>query len=1030
MDWAGAGLRVVGAPTPWPGSAHPRRAAVSAFGYGGTVAHVVLEQAPPADGAAGPPSPVAEETAGLPSLVADGTAGPLSPVSAGGTAGLSSPVTDGTAGLPSLIAEGTTSPPSLVAEGTAGSLFPVSAASRAALRQAAGALADVAGDLPVAEVGHTLALRRAHLAERAVVAAEDPGALADGLRALASGAPHDAVTTGRVLTDPGPGPVFVFSGHGSQWAGMGRELLATEPAFAAVIDELEPVFAAEIGFSPREALTGGDLTEVDRIQTMIFAMQLGLVELWRAYGVRPHAVIGHSVGEIAAAVTAGALSRLDGARLICRRSKLLRRVAGHGAMALVQLPFADAAQRLAGRTDVVAAIASSPGSTVVSGDPDAVAEVLAGWLEEGVPARRVASDVAFHGPQMDPLLADLTAAAADLTPAAPRLRVYSTALDDSRAAPGFDGAYWATNLRRPVRLADAVTAAAADGYRAFVEVSPHPVVTHSLLETLSAVGHEDVFVGSSLRRNRPARATLLAGAAAAHCAGVALDWRRLQPAGPAALPTYPWQRRRHWRPPSAPDAGGRGHDPDAYTLLGDAIDLAGTDIRLWRTALDDQTRPYPGSHAIEGVEIVPAAVLATTFFAASGGQALSEVTMSAPLLTADRREVQVVRQGTGLRLASRSAGDPDAAWQMIATSVVPADLGEPPAPPVLPLTSADPGSVTERLAAVGVPGTGFAWTVEELLRGHGALRARVRCGPATTWAPVLDAAMSVAPSAFPGDPLLRMVTFVDRLVTVGEPPDAVHLDVWLDPEQADTVQVRVTDATDEAGTVVAWLSGLRYPVIDAPSTGVATANGSGPADSYAHLSPEELRAVLIEEVGAQIAKEMRLDPTDLSPNRPLVEQGLDSVLTVVVRRRLEKRFRCSLPTTLLWRQPTIAAVSDYIAGLMAGADANGNTGPSTAVDANGSAGPMSGADANGSARSVIAADANGSTGLVTGADANGGVRSVTAAGTNGSTGSVSGADANGSTGSVDANGSTRPVDANGSAGLVSPGDANGSADAR
>ncbi|MEV0407769.1 beta-ketoacyl synthase N-terminal-like domain-containing protein [Actinoallomurus sp. NPDC050550] len=929
VDWAGAGLRVVDAPTPWPGSAHPRRAAVSAFGYGGTVAHVVLEQAPPA-------SPAAE-----------------------GTAGLSSPV----------------------AKETAGPLFPVSAASRAALRQAAGALADVAGDLPVAEVGHTLALRRAHLAERAVVAAEDSAALADGLRALASGAPHDAVTTGRVLTDPGPGPVFVFSGHGSQWAGMGRELLATEPAFAAVVDELEPVFAAEIGFSPREALTGGDLTEVDRIQTMIFAMQLGLVELWREYGVRPHAVIGHSVGEIAAAVTAGALSRLDGARLICRRSKLLRRVAGRGSMAMVQLPFADAAERLAGRTDVVAAIASSPGSTVVSGDPDAVAEVLAGWLEGGVPARRVASDVAFHGPQMDPLLADLIGAAADLTPAAPRLRVYSTALDDPRATPGFGGAYWATNLRRPVRLADAVTAAAADGYRAFVEVSPHPVVTHSLLETLSTVGHEDVFVGSSLRRNRPARATLLASVAAAHCAGVAPDWRRLQPAGgPAALPTYPWQRRRHWRPPSAPDAGGRGHDPDAHTLIGDAIDLAGTGIRLWRTALDDQTRPYPGSHAIEGVEIVPAAVLATTFFAASGGQALGEVTMSAPLLTADRREVQVVRQEAGLRLASRTAGDPDAAWQMIATGVVPADLGEPPAPPVLPLTSADPGSVTERLAAVGVPGTGFAWTVEELLRGHGALRARVRCGPAATWAPVLDAAMSVAPSAFPGDPLLRMVTHVDRLVTVGEPPDAVHIDVWLDPERTDTVQVRVTDATDEGRAVVAWLSGLRYPVIDAPSTGDTTANGSRPADSYAHLSPEELRAVLIEEVGAQIAKEMRLDPTDLSPNRPLVEQGLDSVLTVVVRRRLEKRFRCSLPTTLLWRQPTITAVSDYIAGLLiavdanesaGAADANGSTRRVTAADASGGAGPVTAADANGSTGPTTATDANGSTGPATTADANG-----------------------------------------------------------
>ncbi|WP_237102346.1 type I polyketide synthase [Nonomuraea sp. MG754425] len=859
VDWTGAGLRVVDAPTPWPGSAHPRRAAVSAFGYGGTVAHVILEQGPAA------PAP---------------------------------------------------------ATAPAGKLFPVSARSRAALRQAAGNLAGVVGAVPLPGLGHTLALRRAHLSHRAVVNARDEAALTAGLRHLAAGTPNDAVATGRPLGDPGPGPVFVFSGHGSQWAGMGRDLLATEPAFAAVIDELEPVFAEEIGFSPRETLSVGELTEVDHVQTMIFAMQLGLVELWREYGVRPHAVIGHSVGEIAAAVTAGALSRLDGARLICRRSRLLRRVAGRGAMAMVQLPFAETARRLAEHPGVVAAIASSPGSTVVSGEPDAVAGVLTSWLDEGVPARRVASDVAFHGPQMDPLITDLIAAVAGLTPGVPGITVYSTALDDPRTTPGFDGAYWAANLRRPVRLTDAVAAAAADGYRTFIELSAHPVVTHSVLETLSEGGHDDVFVGASLRRDRPARETMLNAVAAAHCAGLDVDWQRLQPAGgPVVLPAYPWQRRRHWRTPSPPDTGSRGHDPDTHTLLGEHVDLAGTDVRLWRTVLDDQTRPYPGSHAIEGVEIVPAAVLAATFFAAADRQELGEVTMSAPLLTADRREVQVVRQDAELRLAARVAGDPDGAWQLIATARIADAPGQPPAPRSQPLASADPGLVISRLAAVGVPDTGFDWSVEELRRGYGALRARVRCGPALSgaapWAPILDAAMSVAPSVFPGDPLLRMVTHVDRLVTLGKPPDTVTIDVLLDREHPDTAQVRITDDT---GAVVGWLAGLRYPVIDTPAPGENGAGGERLTESFADLEPEKLREFLIEEVGAQIAKEMRLAPADLSPHRPLIEQGLDSVLTVVVRRRLEQRFRCSLPTTLLWAQPTIAAVSDYIAGVVSGSN--------------------------------------------------------------------------------------------------------------
>jgi 6-methylsalicylic acid synthase len=162
-----------------------------------------------------------------------------------------------------------------------------------------------------------------------------------------------------------------------------------------------------------------------------------------------------------------------------------------------------------------------------------------------------------------------------------------------------------------------------------------------------------------------------------------------------------------------------------------------------------------------------------------------------------------------------------------------------------------------------------------------------------------------------------MVTNVDRLVTVAEPPDLVTIEVWLDPERADTVHVLVTG---QAGDVLGWLSGLRYPVIDTPAPGEDGAGRERLTESFADLEPEKLRAFLIEEVGAQIAKEMRLAPADLSPHRPLIEQGLDSVLTVVVRRRLEQRFRCSLPATLLWAQPTIAAVSDYLAGVVSGSN--------------------------------------------------------------------------------------------------------------
>ncbi|GAA4519798.1 hypothetical protein GCM10023096_41460 [Nonomuraea ferruginea] len=858
IPWEDSGLRVVTGRSAWPERDHPRRAGVSSFGYGGTVAHIVLEQAPPAQEAPGD-------------------------------------------------------------EVTGERLFPLSAASEQALRQYAGKLADhLDSGLDLASAGHTLALRRTHLARRAVVVGAGADELAAGLRRLAEDVPAEAVLTGDVLPEPGPGPLWVFSGQGCQWRGMGRELLAV-PEFASLVDEVEPIFAEEIGFSPRQVLADGELDTIDRVQTMIFVMQLGLARLWNAYGVAPEAVIGHSVGEIAAAVTAGAMSVADGARLICRRSRLLRRAEGKGAMVMVGLSFEEAAHRLAGRTDLVAAIASAPGSTVLSGDVAAVEEVVNEWPAEGIVVRRVASDVAFHSPHMEPLAVELAAATADLSFGAPRIPMYTTALADPRSTPILDGAYWAANLRDPVRLAAATTAAAQDGYRVFLEISPHPVVAHSVTETLSENGFEDVFVGTSLRRNQPEAATFLVAVGTAHCHGVDVDWSRLQPAGGLAdLPPYAWQHRRHWREAYADD-GNRGHDVHSHTLLGAATSLAGSRTRMWRTSLEDANRPYPGSHALNGVEIVPAAVLVNTFLHAAEDEdvTLTDVEMTHPLMTAERRQVQVVHEPPAVRLAARTPagpGEPEPAWLVHVT----ADVAAPGQvkPDVLPdagaLTPIDPGFVHRRLAAVGVPSTGFGWTIGTLLAGDGALRATVRTGEPGSWAPALDAVMSVAPCVFPGDPVLRMVVHIDEVVLTGTPPSTVIVHAAVDPAADDTVRALLADVD---GRVVGHLTGLRYPVIDAPAP--ADEDLRGPAESFAGLAPEDLRERVLPEIRAEIAAVMRTAPEDLAIRRPLVEQGLDSVMTVMVRRRLEKRFGRRLPATLLWQQPTISAIADHLVELLA-----------------------------------------------------------------------------------------------------------------
>ncbi|RKT55147.1 type I polyketide synthase [Saccharothrix australiensis] len=767
IPWSTNGLRVVDAPTTWPKRGPVRRAAVSSFGYGGTVGHVVLEEAP-------------------------------EPAATGDFEGIG--------------------------------LYALSGASTDAVARYADALADwLEGEGAATsphDLSYALLARRTHLPHRTAVAADDLGTLVARLRAVARGEEDvEGVTSGTVLPTAPADPVWVFSGHGSQWFGMGAELLAENQVFADVIAGIDPIFVAEMGFSPLEVLVTGDYAEVDRIQPMIFAVQVALAEVWQSAGLRPGAVIGHSVGEIAAAVVAGVLGVADGARLVSRRSVLLRRVAGGGAMAMLGLPFDEVRRRLGDRADVVAAIESSPLSTVVAGEPGAVERLCEQWTAEGLVVRRVSSDVAFHSPQMDPLLAELTRAADDLTVREPAVPLYTTALPDPRSTARRDGAYWAGNLRNPVLLATAVTAAAADGHRIFLEVSPHPVVAHSVGETLSELGVADSLVTGTLRRSRPERDAVRHNLALLHCAGAAVDFAGALPRGRVpSLPRVAWRHRPYWFTGSAVGRGGIGHDVAAENLLGARLDVAGAaNLQVWRTTLDEDSRPYPGDHPVHGVEIVPAAVLLNTFLAAGGAEALTDVVLKAPVPVTARRELQVVRQDDTVRIASRivaeDAGDAaDQAWQTHSTATISADAtagtGFDLAEAGLRCAEVrDPGDVLDRLHAVGVADKGFPWRVDALAAGDAEVLATVRPHPdgepSPGWGSVVDAVLTVAPLVFPGDPVLRMPAHVRRVVLTGQPPATVLVHVRLDTE--DTVDVVVAD---EGGAVLGVLDGLRCGTLD------------------------------------------------------------------------------------------------------------------------------------------------------------------------------------------------------------------------
>lgn len=490
--------------TPWPGADQetPRRAAVSSYGMTGTNVHAIVEQAPvpaPESGAPG-----------------------------------DTPATPGIDGA---------------------LLFALSASSQDALRQTAARLADWVDaqgpELAPADLAYTLARRRGHRPVRTAVLAATTAELTEALREVATGDPPYPPAVGQ----DDRGPVWVFSGQGSQWAGMGADLLATEPVFAATIAAIEPLIAAESGFSVTEAMTAPEVvTGIDRVQPTLFAMQVALAATMKSYGVAPGAVIGHSLGESAAAVVAGALCLEDGVRVICRRSALMTRIAGAGAMASVELPAQQVLSELMARgvNDAVVAVVASPQSTVIGGATQTVRDLVAAWEQRDVLAREVAVDVASHSPQVDPILDELAEALAEISPLQPEIPYYSATSFDPREEPYCDAYYWVDNLRHTVRFAAAVQAALEDGYRVFTELTPHPLLTHAVDQTARSLDMS----AAALARHAPRTTTAPRAARTGRRPLRRRRRRRLR----RALPHRPTDQRTtaHMEPPSS---AARRHDP-------------------------------------------------------------------------------------------------------------------------------------------------------------------------------------------------------------------------------------------------------------------------------------------------------------------------------------------------------------------------------------------------------------------------------------------------------------------------------------
>jgi acyl transferase domain-containing protein/NADPH:quinone reductase-like Zn-dependent oxidoreductase/short-subunit dehydrogenase/surfactin synthase thioesterase subunit len=468
------------------------------------------------------------------------------------------------------------------------------------------------------DIGFSLATTRAMLGHRAVLL----GAKPEQLKAVAAGQPAAGVVRG-VASAGTREVVFIFPGQGSQWAGMAADLIETAPVFAAKMRDCAQALRPFTDWSLTDALTDGRALErVDVVQPALWAVMISLAALWRSHGVRPAAVVGHSQGEIAAACVAGVLTLEDGARVVALRSKALASLAAGGGMAALPLPPPEVPL---GDRLLVAAV-NGPRSTVVSGDRDALDEVLT--LVEG--ARRIPVDYGSHSPQVEAVRDRLLTELAPVRPRPGDVPFYSSVTGERTA--DLDAAYWYRNLREPVRFWQ-VTRTLLD-YGAFIEVSPHPVLTVPVQDTVESAGADAVVLGT-LRRDDGGLERFLTSVAEAHVHGVAVDWRPAFGDGGrvADLPTYAFQRTRFW----LRDVAGR-------PILDQSVQLAevGGVLLTGRVSLDGQ--PWLADHAVLGTVLLPGTAAIELAVAAGrrvGCEYLDELTLEAPVVIPERGTVEL-----------------------------------------------------------------------------------------------------------------------------------------------------------------------------------------------------------------------------------------------------------------------------------------------------------------------------------------------------------------------------------------------------
>ncbi|MFE9253507.1 SDR family NAD(P)-dependent oxidoreductase, partial [Streptomyces sp. NPDC007088] len=930
VDWTAGAVELLTDSITWPETGRARRAGVSSFGVSGTNAHVILEQ--------------------VPAMVPVEETGP------------------GSGPHPESESSRVVSPAVVP--------WVVSGKSEAALRAQAGQLVSYLGERPAvspSDIGLSLATTRSVFEHRAVMVAGDREELVAGLTALEQGGEVPGLVRGVAAGADGR-VVLVFPGQGSQWLGMAAGLLESSPVFAGRVAECGAALAPFVDWSLTEILRGASqdeawLGEVDVVQPVLWAVMVSLAEVWRSVGVVPAAVVGHSQGEIAAACVAGALSLEDGARVVALRSKALKVLSGRGGMVSVSLGEGAVGGLLArweGRLSLAAV--NGPGVVVVSGDADALDELLAVCEADGVRARRIAVDYASHCAHVEEIEAVLARELADVAPRTASVPFYSTVTGGVLDTSALDAGYWYRNLRQTVRFAETVNTLLDDGFRLFVESSAHPVLTMGIEQTAEA--HESAVTAvGSLRRGEGGLERFLTSAAEAFVGGATVDWATVFEGAGARrveLPTYAFQHQRYWIEPSAAvrgDVSSAGLSAADHPLLGAAVTLPATGGALLTGRLSLRTLPWLAEHAVHGTPLLPAAAfveLALRAGDAVGCDHVEELALEAPLPLPEQGAVQVQLTVGGpdengarsLEMYARVEADSDQPWTRHASAVLVsggaggagvAGVGEDLR--VWPPEGArvvDLGGFYERLADTGVSyGPAFRGLVGVWERGEEVFaevalpeEARAEAGRYGLHPVLLDTALQagLAPLDDCGVQSTRL-PFVwrgvslfatgasalrVRLTPVGEELAVLVADTEGTPvAAADALVVRpvTPEQLSAAGATVRTVAEPgRSAVTRRSLTQAAQDTDDSPLRrSLLRAGEAERRRILLGLVREQSAAVLgHPTPDGIEPELSFKAHGFDSLTAVQLRNRLHTATGHRLPATLVFDHPSPVSLADYL----------------------------------------------------------------------------------------------------------------------